>query len=102
MKMGVARLGQDVVSNAVRLNNSFVKMQIRASKLARKHFYSLLHPEARPLGRCRQDPLIYPVSLYNPSVFDFVKSSSLYTREPFKLKNTLLANSKTLFQTLAW
>ena len=38
---------QDVVSNAVRLNNSFAKMQIRASKLARKHFYSLLHPEAR-------------------------------------------------------
>ena len=38
-----ARLGRDVVSNAVRLNNSFVKMQIRASKACRKHFYSLLH-----------------------------------------------------------
>ena len=45
-----AHLGRDVVSNAMRLNNSFAKMQIRASKLARKHFYSLLHPEARPVG----------------------------------------------------
>ena len=36
--------GQDVVLNALRLNNNFTKMQIRASKLARKHFYSLLHP----------------------------------------------------------
>ena len=32
-------------------------MQIRASKLARKHFCLLLHPEPCPKGQWRQDPL---------------------------------------------
>ncbi|MBQ6882875.1 MAG: hypothetical protein IJO25_00790 [Clostridia bacterium] len=48
LKMDVVSLGRDVVLNALRLNNNFTKMQIRASKLARKHFYSLLHLEPCP------------------------------------------------------
>ena len=57
----IYNLGQDVVLNAVRLNNSFTKMQIRASKLAHKHFYSLLHPELCVAKR--QEPLKLLVSL---------------------------------------